>query len=457
MRGIIFILFALAAFLFLFRLGAFPFLDYDEATFALVFSEGWQSGDFLSLTSHGQLWIDKPPLLFWLMAASVKLFGENEFALRLPVALLGLAAVFGTYLVTWQVTKNQWKAIFASSVLFSVGDFIFAARQIRMDVPVAAAIIFALYFFIRGWENQRWYLGFGAAIAAGVLFKSVIGFFIFPITLIFSAVYGKWDWLKNKYFWLSIILAVGLIIPWYFYETIKFGSGFFRQLLAHNIGSRFVRSNASLWYYPKLLFQFTQPWITVFLIAAALVLRKLKFWFQEDKLAIASFFSVLFIFAVFETVSTKLFYYLEPIYPFMAIFIGSISAGFSKKRVFGVVFALLFLIGIANVFWQIFEIKGGQTGEYALAKEEKQIGLYLGNQQFSGKVYTSNFYNYETIYYYGRNSNIKLAPFQGDLKEASFFLVIPTAILQTYDLAPDLQERADLVYAGKILTMFNVK
>src|SRR3989344_4040646 len=215
-----FIILIFAIFLFFFRLGYFPFLDYDEATYALVFSESRQSGDFLTFTRRGQLEIDKPPLLYWLMAGSVELLGENEFAMRLPAAFFGLMAIFGTYLAAWQASKNRWEAILAAAVLLSIGDFIFAARQIRMDVPAAAAIIFGLYFFIRGWENQRWYLGFGLALGAGVLLKSAVGFFVLPIILIFSAVYGKWDWLKSRHWWLGLLLSLSLFMPWHVYESI---------------------------------------------------------------------------------------------------------------------------------------------------------------------------------------------------------------------------------------------
>ncbi|MDP3999644.1 MAG: glycosyltransferase family 39 protein [bacterium] len=456
-------LFCSALFLFLFRLGAFPFLDYDEATYALVFSESFQSGDFLSFTRHGQLEIDKPPLLYWLMAGSVWIFGENEFAMRLPAALLGLAAVWGAGLVAWQLTKNKWKALLASAILLTIGDFIFAARQVRMDVPVAAAIIFALYFFIRGWDKQKWYLGFGICLAAGALFKSVIGLLIFPVILIFSAVYFRWDWLKSGYFWVGEVLALLLIAPWFWYETAQFGTGFLQKFFTHSITSRFTKDPVSWLYYPKFLFQLAQPWITVFALILLGIIGKFNFWRKKDPLAIASLGSVLFIFVFFEAASFKLFYYLEPIYPFLAIFVSCALVNFfetaeraSQKRLLAGVCALL-IIGFVSVNWQIWEIGGGQGSEYALAKEEKDIGQYLAAQNFSEKVYSSNFYNYETIYYYGRKKNFNLTPFRGDLNEAPFFLIIPNSILRVYDLDSKIQEKSRIVYTGEILTMFEAR
>ena len=96
--------------------------------------------------------------------------------------------------------------------------------------------------------------------------------------------------------------------------------------------------------------------------------------------------------------------------------------------------------------------------------EEKRIGKtleailkYLNTQNFSDRVFTSNFYNYETIYYYGREKKFTITPFQGAVDSDPFFLIIPSKVLLEYSLDFELQKRSKAVYNGDILTMFEVR
>jgi 4-amino-4-deoxy-L-arabinose transferase-like glycosyltransferase len=68
-------------------LRAFGLTDLDEGFYASVAWEMRQSGDWRTPTFMNQPWFEKPPLLYWLMTLSMRVFGENEFALRLPSAL----------------------------------------------------------------------------------------------------------------------------------------------------------------------------------------------------------------------------------------------------------------------------------------------------------------------------------------------------------------------------------
>jgi 4-amino-4-deoxy-L-arabinose transferase-like glycosyltransferase len=68
-------------------LRAFGLTDLDEGFYASVAWEMRHSGDWRTPTFLGEPWFEKPPLLYWLMVGSMRVFGENEFALRLPSAL----------------------------------------------------------------------------------------------------------------------------------------------------------------------------------------------------------------------------------------------------------------------------------------------------------------------------------------------------------------------------------
>lgn len=75
-------------------LGSVPLFDEDEGAYSEVAREMIVSGDFVTPRLNGETFFHKPPMIYWAQAASVGLFGLNEFALRLPCALasLGLGA-----------------------------------------------------------------------------------------------------------------------------------------------------------------------------------------------------------------------------------------------------------------------------------------------------------------------------------------------------------------------------
>jgi 4-amino-4-deoxy-L-arabinose transferase-like glycosyltransferase len=75
----------------------YPLLEPDENRNAQIALEMFQSGDYVVPTRIGDPYLYKPPLLFWLISASYGLFGVNEWAARLPIALAALFTVAMTY------------------------------------------------------------------------------------------------------------------------------------------------------------------------------------------------------------------------------------------------------------------------------------------------------------------------------------------------------------------------
>src|SRR6476620_7624280 len=81
--------FALAVFVFLFGLNI-PLVGPDEPRYAEVAREMFARRDWITPTLGGLPWFEKPALLYWMMMASYRVFGVNEFAARLGPALCGL-------------------------------------------------------------------------------------------------------------------------------------------------------------------------------------------------------------------------------------------------------------------------------------------------------------------------------------------------------------------------------
>src|SRR4051812_3355852 len=82
------IIIAFALPIFFFKLGSIGFLGPDEPRYAQVAREMYARGDLVTPTLLGDSWFEKPALLYWLMIGCYQLFGINEWAARLPDAIL---------------------------------------------------------------------------------------------------------------------------------------------------------------------------------------------------------------------------------------------------------------------------------------------------------------------------------------------------------------------------------
>lgn len=447
---------------FLFRLGELPLYDYDEAHYAEVVKDTLVAGDFSTFKLFGRDWIDKPPLLLWFTMVSVKLLGENEFALRFPTALFGVAAVLGVYLLTFYLTRNFWAAAGAGFILTFSGIFPAAARQLRFDVPLAGAIIFAVYSFIRGWKNPLWYLGFWVFTALGVLLRSFPALFIGPIILIFSFFYNRWEWLKSKYFWWGIPLFLAITAPWHILESLKFGRHFWDIYLGRQIVQRATEAilggNVTNYDYLKHFILLNEPWFVLVLILIPLILayyRVRKFSSLEYRLAIASFSAALFIFLAYAMAKTKLIFYLIPVFPFEAIavsagalFLFRVFPGRRKKLILITAGSAAFMLAAVSTSYQLFYSPIPYS--YPFVYDERDIGQIIKIRNKGHTLYSLDWRAYDTIYYYSGQSSIK--PVDRDNLKVGFpppyFLIMPRPYFKNTE-----QPGVKTLFAGKYLVL----
>jgi 4-amino-4-deoxy-L-arabinose transferase-like glycosyltransferase len=180
--AILLVLLAAAFFLFVGRASA-PIILWDESRNVVNALEMKRSGLGL-VTTYGfapDLWNTKPPLLIWLMTASVSLFGASEWALRLPSALAALATVLIVMLFTRRVTGSAATAALAGAMLTLSPGFFgeHGARTADYDallVFFVTAYLQLLFFAVhRERPGLKLSLLIGALVACAVLTKSSAG------------------------------------------------------------------------------------------------------------------------------------------------------------------------------------------------------------------------------------------------------------------------------------------
>lgn len=151
---------------------SFGVQDNNEGLYATIAKEMLASGEWVVPHLNGVVYLEKPPLLYWMVAASLALFGHNEVAVRLvPVFFMGLT-VLGLIRLLAQMGRLRvgWMA---AAILVSTGGFVVMSRSLLFDVPMTACLIWALVFFHayrqRGSRPMLWL--FYVCLALGVMAK----------------------------------------------------------------------------------------------------------------------------------------------------------------------------------------------------------------------------------------------------------------------------------------------
>ena len=220
---------AVACFVFLINIASPPrLMDDVDAVQAQIARNMLDSGDYVTARLDGVAYLEKAPLVYWMMAASYKIFGVHDWAARLPLALAVVLLCFVTYRFgRWAFGDRA--GMFAGIVLAtSVGLFLFT-RILIPDAMLTLTITGAIWAWLRLLEPDeehphRWAVIMGLYFGAGLLLKGLIAV-VFPILagLAFMAVtrqlFRGAAW-KKLDLWLVAAIALLIAAPWHILAAI---------------------------------------------------------------------------------------------------------------------------------------------------------------------------------------------------------------------------------------------
>src|SRR4030065_820946 len=177
---------AITIFVSFFRLGSVTLFDVDEAVFAEAAKEMVESGNWITPTYNGENRYDKPILFYWLMAASYKVFGINEFAARFPSAIASLLLVLSVFFFIRQFRVEKDAFFAAISLVLSI-YFLAYSRAAVTDMTMTLFITISIFSFFLSVNKKRYYIyGFYLFSALACLTKGLIGI-VFPFCI--AAIY----------------------------------------------------------------------------------------------------------------------------------------------------------------------------------------------------------------------------------------------------------------------------
>ena len=352
-----------------FTLFAPPLLDDADSVHAEVAREMLLRHDFVTLYANGIRYLEKAPLYYWSMAASMKVFGVNTAASRLPLAFSVLVLALLLEAFGRRAFASQRAGLYAGLItLSSFGIFIFSRINIP-DTMVCVLLTIALFCYAqterRVTPSRLLCLLFAAACALNILTKGLIGI-VFPIgiaglhLLLTRGLPGAWTRIRQFHPLASLATFLVIAVPWHI--LIAFANpghgqpGAIARINGHwqvpyptdgnvhgwawfyfineqlyrylNIRVPHDYDTSPLWLFLGLIFIWLMPW-SAFLPSA--ILRVWPSWKSLRTLAPVESLNLLLLLwlilpLAFFTFSTRQEYYVLPALPPMILLIAALLA-----------------------------------------------------------------------------------------------------------------------------------
>jgi 4-amino-4-deoxy-L-arabinose transferase-like glycosyltransferase len=273
-------------------------LDDADATHAQAAQAMLRTGDFVSLHVDGVRYLEKAPLPYWIAAASLRLFGNNTFAIHLPLALTVLCLALLGYAWSRQAFGERAALYTALFTLTAAGVFLFT-RIFIPDALLSLLLAVCLYAFLRSLEVSARATAFPylmwLALALAVLTKGLVTLVFFFGTAI---VYLVWTGEQKNIYRLKpfsgLLLFLAVAAPWHILAGLRNtgganGHGFFwfyfvnehfLRFLGRRIPRDYNKLPAALYWSLHLIWLF--PW-SLFAPAAILIALRQRRRLQDAR------------------------------------------------------------------------------------------------------------------------------------------------------------------------------
>lgn len=320
---------AVAVHFFLF-IGVRPLWVPDEGRYGEIAREMVESGDWLTPRLGGIRFFEKPPLTYWLCAASMEVFGQTEWAVRLPVVLTGLAGVLLTCALGVAIGGRRL-GVFAGLIISTCPEYYALSNFLVVDMvfsTMMAAGLYALWMSFTSTPDSGEPRP-GVLLAASVLFglatltKGIIGIVLPAMVLtplfVHSRGQGIWKWP-----WGRMLLVYGVVTAPWFIAMEWHHPGFLRFFVVREHLQRYLTTvhdrYQPFWYFVPVVLAGAFPW-SCFLPATLCHPRRLK-----DSPSVFLWSWVMLPIVFFSFSHSKLVSYILPVFPALAVLVAGAFA-----------------------------------------------------------------------------------------------------------------------------------
>jgi dolichol-phosphate mannosyltransferase len=399
-------LLALLAGVLLFHGLSYPLVEPDEGRYAEIGREMAGSGDWVIPRFNQEPYLDKPPLFYWLIAVSVRLFGAQEWAVRLVPSLATFLTILATFFFARRALGIR-RTLLGVFVLTLMSGVILAGRMLILDAVLTLMVVLALFTAheaVRGERlRQCWWLLSALFCALGVLVKGPVAVALtVPPVLAYGWVhrqparprFGSWC------LFAAVVLVV--IAPWFVAISIRcpeFPHYFFvNQHLVRYLGQE--HHPKPIWFYVPVILGGCLPWsLLLFPLGVFLFSRRPEFRIRRTRgmgfLLLCSGWCLTF----FSASRGKLPPYILPAMPPLALLLGCYlevlllepSPAGMAQRVYRLVprhtTSFLTLAWVGLIFWS-WQHGMSSPGRFALefAEVVACLGIFLGLLFYGSRI-----------------------------------------------------------------------
>ena len=323
------VILGLGLFILTFGLGDYGLYEPHEGHFAGVAQEMRFRGDWITPTLNGSPYLNKPPLLYWLIALSMAIGGISEYSARLPLALAGWLGV----VLAWKWAGELWGIeagrIAACFLSTSLGWFLFT-RQLLPEILLSTLLLSVYYCtwrsLVRPQSGLNFFLLYGS-LAGCLLTKGLLGLVLASLPVISLVGYQRdWQILRKLRLIKGIVLTLALTMPW-FLATEWFNPGFIRYFLINEHAKRlldirwppdYTVSKVGIFGYLGLLAIWCLPWsfffpyVCSYIWKALFQPRSLNGYRGDRHALLLLFIAAISPVLLFLPVSARLVYYSLP-------------------------------------------------------------------------------------------------------------------------------------------------
>jgi len=360
-----------------------PLMDIDASQYASISREMLVNKSYLQVFDLGADYLDKPPMLFWLSALSMKIFGVHDWAYRLPSFFFALLAVCATYRLALLFYKKEIAQLSAMVLAASQALFLIT-HDVRCDTMLMGWVALSLWQMAAWYQTNKWkhfLLGF-IAVACGMMTKGPIALMVPAFAFVPHFILRReWKQLFRWEYILGVLVIAIMLIPMSIglYEQfdqhpgklingvpIQSGLRFYywTQSFGRYTGeNHFNEMNYFTFLLENMLWSFL-PWIIFFLIGLAfsakdLISKKFRLANNEEWITTGGFIVT---YCILARSQAQLPHYIFVVFPLAAI----VTAKFLYRLLFteelikwkkplfvfhAIVFTLLWLAAIILMAW----------------------------------------------------------------------------------------------------------
>lgn len=350
MRNPIVTIFLICCILFFLGLGKRGLWVPDETRYVAVAKEIAESNDWITLRLNGNIYHEKPPVFFWLIAVFSLLFGGfSEFSARFPSAIAGLGSAVVTYFFAQRLFGKK-VALLSSFILITSLAYLGASQWVILDPVLTFFVVTAIYLLFTGLTEKKkrlvTYVAAFALMALGTLTKGPVGFILpFLVIIIYANFIKALRSLFTKELFFGFILFLFLILCWLIPACLSGGEGYTKELLLRQIFGRYFKAFSHrepfYFYFVRFPAEFL-PW-SLFLPSAIIFLIKNKLNETNVKFIFIWFISI---FLFFTLSKSKNDLYILPAYPAAAIAVAYYWENMLNKKLRLFIYIIVFMVAV---------------------------------------------------------------------------------------------------------------